>query len=114
MEIEYSELDGGIRLIRLNGELDLNGTYSIEVQFVRYCEGDHARVLVDLSGVSHIASVGIPMLVNTAKSVVERGGKFVLAGAQENVANVLELVGIPQMVPIYPDLESAKMGLSSP
>ncbi|NJC98766.1 MAG: anti-anti-sigma factor, partial [Anaerolineae bacterium] len=66
MEIEYSELDGGIRLIRLNGELDLNGTYSIEVQFVRYCEGDHARELVDLSGVSHIASVGITMLVNTA------------------------------------------------
>ena len=49
MKLDYTELDNGIRLIALNGALDMNGTYSIEVQFVRYCAGDNIRVLVDLS-----------------------------------------------------------------
>ena len=107
MKLEYSELKDGIRLIRLEGRLDLNGTYSIEVQFVNRCAGDGVRVLVDLSEVSYVSSVGIPMLVNTAKSVVSRGGKMAFIHPQETVFKVLELVGVPQMIPIFDDLDAA-------
>jgi anti-sigma B factor antagonist len=111
MKLEYSELKDGIRLIRLEGRLDLNGTYSIEVQFVNRCAGDGVRVIVDLSGVNYVSSVGIPMLVNTAKSVVSRGGKMVFVSPQENVVKVLELVGVLQVIPIYPDQKAAIRGL---
>lgn len=107
MKLDYSELKSGIRLIRLEGRLDLNGTYSIEVQFVNRCAGDGVRVLVDLSGVSYVSSVGIPMLVNTAKSVVSRGGKVAFLSPQENVVKVLELVGVSQVIPIYHDQKAA-------
>lgn len=107
MKLEYSELDDGIRLIKLNGRLDLNGTYGVEVQFVRYCQGENIRVLVDLSGVSYLSSVGIPMLVNTAKSVKNRGGKIAFLSPTENVAKVLELVGVSQVIPTYDDLNAA-------
>jgi len=111
MKLDYSELDNGIRLVKLNGVLDLNGTYSVEVPFVQHCAGDNVRVLVDLSKVSYISSVGIPMLVNTAKSVVSRGGKFALLRPQDSVIKVLELVGIPQIIPIFDNLDSAVSGL---
>mgnify|MGYP001032182048 FL=1 len=111
MKLEYSELKDGIRLIRLEGRLDLNGTYSIEVQFVNRCAGDGVRVIVDLSGVDYVSSVGIPMLVNTAKSVVSRGGKMVFVSPQENVVKVLELVGVLQVIPIYADQKAAIRGL---
>jgi len=107
MKLDYSELEGGIRLIKLNGILDLNGTYSVEVPFVRHCGGDNVRVLVDLSKVSYISSVGIPMLVNAAKAVVSRGGKMALLYPQDSVIKVLEMVGIPQIIPIYNDLDLA-------
>ena len=111
MKLEYTELDNGIRLIKLEGSLDLTGTYSIEVQFVRYCSGNNLRVLVDLSGVVLISSVGIPLLVNTAKSVVSRGGKMAFLQPSDNVYKVLELVGVPQVIPIYDDLDSAIAGM---
>lgn len=111
MKLEYSELKDGIRLIRLEGRLDLNGTYSIEVQFVNRCAGDGVRVVVDLSGVNYVSSVGIPMLVNTAKSVVSRGGKMVFVNPQENVIKVLELVGVLQIIPVYPDQKAAIQSL---
>ena len=107
MKLEYTELESGIRLIELNGSLDLNGTYSVEVQFVRHCSGNNIRVLVDLSNVDFLSSVGIPMLVNTARSVIERGGKMGLLRPTENVMKVLDLVGVSQVIPIYDDLDFA-------
>lgn len=112
MKIDYTELKDGIRLIKLEGRLDLNGTYSIEVQFVNHCAGEKVRVLVDLSGVNYVSSVGIPMLVNTAKSVVSRGGKMAFLSPQENVFKVLELVGVTQVIPIYNNQSKALKGLA--
>lgn len=111
MKLEYTELKDGIRLIKLEGRLDLNGTYSIEVQFANHCAGDKVRVLVDLSEVNYISSVGIPMLVNAAKSVASRGGKMAFLNPQDNVVKVLELVGVSQVIPIYQDLKTAIKGL---
>jgi len=111
MKLEFSELKNGFRLIKLDGRLDLNGTYSIEVQFVNHCAGENVRVLVDLSHVSYVSSVGIPMLVNTAKSVVSRGGKMAFINPQENVVKVLELVGVSQVIPIYPNQNAAMISL---
>lgn len=112
MKLQYSELDN-IRLIRLIGSLDMTGTYSIEVEFVRQCDGDNVFVIVDLSRVNYLSSIGIPMLINTAKSVVDRGGKMALLNPQQSVAEVLDIVGIQQIIPIYMDLESAKAWLNS-
>jgi len=113
MELRLTELENNIRLIQLEGALDMNGAYSIEVQFVRACEGDRIHVIVDLAKVSYISSVGIPMMVNTAKSVTAHGGKMVLLNPQNAVADVLELTGISEVIPIYFDLESAKAGVKS-
>ena len=85
MKLQYSELDGGIRLIKLSGALDMNGTYSIEIEFVRQCAGEHVRVIADLSRVNYISSIGIPMLINTAKSIASQGGKMVLLNPQHFV-----------------------------
>jgi anti-sigma B factor antagonist len=114
MKLEYSELENGIRLIALIGVLDLNGTYSVEVPFVQNCSGEKVRVIVDLSKVSYISSVGIPMLVNTAKSVRSRGGKIVFLDPQENVLQVLELVGISHVVPVLYDQKAAVRELQNP
>lgn len=111
MKLQSSELENGIRLIKLIGKLDSNGTYDIEIEFIRSCGGDKPRILVDLSKVNYISSIGIPMLVNTARSVMGRGGKLGLLSPQRNVLDVLELVGVSHMLPIYYDLKSAVAGM---
>jgi anti-sigma B factor antagonist len=112
MKIQVSELEHGVRLITLNGKLDENGVYSVEVDFIRHCaEGKH-NVLVDLSKVSYISSIGIPMLIHAAKLVRGRGRKVALLNPQHNVADVLDLVGVSHSIPIYYDLASARAGMS--
>lgn len=113
MKLEFNELENGIRLIKLIGALDLSGRYSIEIEFVRLCAGENVRVLVDLSDVEYISSMGVHMLVTSANSIAGQGGRIALLNPQPTVLNVLDLTGIMQLIPIYPDLESAKVGLSA-
>jgi anti-sigma B factor antagonist len=104
MELQYSELDTGIRIIKLSGKLDLSGTYNVEIDFVRHCTGDNLRVIVDLSKVNYISSIGIPMLINSAKLVINHGGKMALLNPQKAVADVLKITGIHLIIPIYENL----------
>jgi len=108
MELHYSELDNGINLIKLSGKLDITGTGDIETKFAGYCAGDKVRVIVDLSQVDYLASIGIRLLVLTAKSILSRGGKMVLLSPIDEVQSVLEITGIPAIIPSYSQLESAE------
>lgn len=108
MELQYNELDNKIRSIKLIGKLDVMGVGKIETQFAGCCSGDHVRVLVDLSEVDFLASIGIRLLIVTAKSLASRGGRIVLLNPIPEVHNVLEITGIPAIIPIYSSLESAE------
>lgn len=113
MEIQYSEV-GPIRMVKLIGKLDILGTGEIETRFAGYCAGDGARVLVDLSEVDYLASIGIRLLTVNAKSIASRRGRMVLLQPNANVKSVLEVTGIPSIIPMYDSLESAEAVLLAP
>ena len=108
MELHYTDLDNNIRMIKLVGDLDILGVGAIETRFAGYCAGENPRVLVDLSEVNFLASIGIRLLTLTAKSVASRGGRMVLLHPTPDVRHVLEITGIPAIIPIYDGLESAQ------
>ena len=107
MRLQYSELDSSTRLIQLSGTLDIHGVNDVELQFVRLCTGDNVCVLVDLSRVDYISSIGIPLLINSAKSLARHGGKMALLNPKKSVENILELTGIPLIIPIYANVNKA-------
>ena len=113
MELHYSKLENDIRLIKLAGDLDIIGVGNIETKFAGYCAGEHPRILMDISDVPFLASIGIRLLTLNAKSVVSRGGRMVLLNPAPDVRSVLEITGIPAMIPMYDGLESAETVLLS-
>ena len=108
MELQYTELEHAIRLIKLVGSLDILGVAAIEVRFAGYCAGENPRILVDLAQVEILASIGIQLLILNAKAVVGRGGRMVLVGPTPEVRTLLEEAGVPAIIPIYDGLESAE------
>jgi anti-sigma B factor antagonist len=108
MELHYSELENDIRLLKPVGSLDILGVEAIEIKFAGYCAGENPRVLVDLSEVDFLASIGIRLLTLNAKAVSSRGGRMVLLHPTPDVRSVLEVTGIPAIIPIYDGLESAQ------
>lgn len=108
MELQFSEMNNGIRAIKLSGELDIIGVGQIETKFAGYCSGERVHVVVDLSDVAYLASIGIRLLVMNAKSLATRNGKMALLNPNENVLHILEISGIPAIIPVYSSMESVE------
>lgn len=108
MELHYSDTENGIRLIRLIGKLDIVGAGEIKTKFTGHCAGEKVRVVVDISKVDFLASIGIRLLMLTAKSVASRGGQMILLNPIPEVQHTLEMTGIPSIIPIYSSMESAE------
>jgi anti-anti-sigma factor len=74
MELAVHDLDSGILGISLSGRMDIIGTQQIDLKFTALTSTRKAQILVDLSNVTFIASIGIRTLITTAKAQKARGG----------------------------------------
>ena len=111
MQLEIETLPSGIRQIKLTGRLDMLGANAIDNKFAFAVTTETGPVLVDLSAVEFIASIGIRLLVMNAKVQKSRGGRLVLYGPQPLVKEALLTAGIDLLIPTYDDFDAACAGL---
>jgi anti-anti-sigma factor len=108
MNITDEHLGNEIYKINLAGRMDIEGVSSIETTFASMTAAPRQAIIVDMSAVPYMSSIGIRALLINAKSLTKRQGKFVIFNPEANVRNVLVTSGIDQLIPIYDDLEQAK------
>jgi anti-sigma B factor antagonist len=114
MELAVHDLDSGILGINLTGRMDISGTQQIDLKFTALTATRRARILVDLSNVTFIASIGIRTLISSAKAQKLRGGSLVLFKPNHQVEEVLRATGIDAIIPIAHDIEAARGAFGSP
>ena len=108
MSIEFEDLNDGLRRIKLSGRLDITGTESISIKFTNLASAVARRVVVDLTAVSFLASIGIRELITNAKAQQQRGGRVVLfVGDNVLVAKTLEVTGIDALIPMFANAAEA-------
>ena len=103
MNLDVAELKDGITKVTLSGRLDIEGALKIDSEFNKIAEGNK-NVLVDLSAVTFLASLGIRTLITGAKAASNNGGKMVLLNPQPNVERVLRTSRVDTVIPIVDDL----------
>jgi anti-sigma B factor antagonist len=107
MEIATETLESGALLIRLNGRIDMAGAGSIGLPFTAALSNCTTPVIVDLSGVTYLASIGIRTFIMSAKALHNRGGKMILAAPSPEVRSVLDTVGVTDMLATKENVEEA-------
>jgi anti-anti-sigma factor len=113
MEIAVHELESGILGINLSGRMDIVGTQQIDLKFSAVTSTRRAQILVDLSNVTFIASIGIRTLIVNAKAQKLRGGSMVLYKPSDQVEEVLRATGIQAIIPFAHDLDAARGAFGS-
>ena len=111
MEMTVVMLGEGIKKIDLTGRMDIEGTQKIELRLAMEFAVEKAFVILDLSRVDFMASIGIGAIVSAVKSMKLRNSKMVLLNPQPFVAAVLERTLIHTVVPIVQNFEDAKKAL---
>ena len=106
------QLADGISHVCLNGRLDATGTATIEHAFSAMTCNAPGKIIVDLSRVSFLSSIGIRLLLAAAKAQAANGGALVLAAPQPLVRKVLEVAGIDLLVALVDNLHAAQARLA--
>ena len=109
MSIEFDDVTDSFRKIRLSGRLDIPGTEAISIKFSSLATGQGKRVVVDLTAITFLASVGIRELITNAKALQQRQGKMVIyVGDNATVAKTLDTTGIDTLIPVFSDAAEAE------
>ncbi len=101
MQLTTEHLSSGVEKIALAGRMDIAGTEEIDDRFTHLTTERSALIVVELSQVSFLASIGIRALVSSAKALARNGGRMVLANPQPLVGAVLKLACIDSFIPVY-------------
>lgn len=109
MSISHDDIGNDLRRIVITGRLDMPGTDSVASKLKELVAAPKKGVVVDLSSLKFLASIGIRTLIISAKAVEERGGKMVLvADGGSTVLESLVATGIDQMIPVFKSTAEAE------
>ena len=94
-------------VLPLEGEIDLHVSPRVAAALGVMIEQKPQRLVVDLSKVTYIDSSGLAVLIEGMQNVEAYGGKFILAGIQENVKPIFEIARLDQVFIIFPHVDAA-------
>jgi anti-anti-sigma factor len=110
MRFETTTLHPGLRRLTLDGRLDAAGVQAIDLAFTATASAGGTAVLVDLSGVDFVASLGIRLLLSNAQVLRRRGLAMVICGTRPAVKEVFDTVALDRIIPCVED-EAAALAL---
>src|SRR5581483_3497351 len=99
MQIIISDDVGPTAKVGLVGKLDIAGAEVIALPLATLA-GGKSGLVVDLSGVTFLASIGIRHLVSATKALSRRGGRLILVNPNDMVRDVLVTSGVTDLMPI--------------
>ena len=102
MEMNVTAMPRNGARVVLVGRLDAAGAAKIDLP-LSAAAGSNRHLLVDMSAVTFVASIGIRTLVLGAKTIQRRGGKLLLLSPRPEVEQVLQTIGVTDLLPIVRD-----------
>ena len=98
---------GNATIAAMPPRIDANNADRVQGELGALIADGSRAVLCDFSQNSYISSAGLRVLLATAKTLQDVGGKLILFGVTEYVQEILEIAGFSHMLPIHADEEEA-------
>lgn len=111
MQLEEERLGDAV-VLHVRGELDERTAPTLRQRLDRLIEDRRIRHLVlDFRQLTFIDSSGLGVLLGRYRRLQQRGGRMALVRPAAHVRAVLELSGVPRLIPVY---ASARQALGQP
>jgi anti-sigma B factor antagonist len=115
-EVPTASLDGGADVIVLiaGGELDYDSSPLLRTSIFSHIGAGKRRLVVDLSAVSFIDSMGIGVLVGTVSRLRSSGGGAVVVVCKtqnKQVLRIFDVAGVTDVISLYSSREEALRAL---
>lgn len=105
------DVHGDVAVVHARGEVDLTTSSILAEGIEAALAKTPSGIVVDLAGVSFLASVGMSVLI-TARRTAGSAAALVVVADGPSTRRPMELVGLDASIPLYTDVEAALASLS--
>ena len=106
-ELKVIEASDALTHLAVSGRLNVAGVSFLELQFTAQAAARRKHTLVDMSEVEFIASLGLGMLLSTAKALNNHQLRMVVVNPHEHVDRALRASSLDRIIPIAESREQA-------
>ncbi len=101
------------KILHVTGQLDESNVDEQAKGVYRLIESNaqNLYLIFDFSGLEYMNSKSIGYLTDWYSKVSAGGGKVVIAAARENILDILQVVGLTQLISTYSTLDEAKLAV---
>lgn len=104
------ERAGSTCIMRLVGELDEHTAADFRLRADDAIDGGYRHLILVLKDLSFVDSSGLGVLMGRYRRLLEQGGKVSLVAPPPHVRALLEMAGIPRLMPLYRSQRQALTG----
>ena len=106
MKIDVNQIDE-ITILTIDGMLTLGSEQTFQQVLGDLVAKGHKKVILDMTRVKYIDSLGIGQIAGGFTSLHEMGGQLVLARTNEKINELLRLTGLQNHIKTYNTVEEA-------
>ena len=97
----------GVHVLKLTGFLDGHTFVDLERKLEGLLKGGRVRLVMDLSGLTYIASAGVGVFINFHSQAERQKGSLQLANAGAHIQEIFDILGLDAIFVIHPNVPSA-------
>jgi anti-anti-sigma factor len=100
-------------LVTITGQLDESNVDEKSKEVYKLFEENEGKLslVFDLAGLEYMNSKSIGYLTDWYGKVKEKGGEVVISRAKPNIADILQVVGLTQLIKSYESVDEAKQAI---
>ena len=106
MEVSVS-MKKGVSVVSVKGRLETDSIGLFRNQFLHHLETLESNIVLNLSEVDYVSSVGLGNIVEVYQEATAKGVNMVVTGANEDVSRLFEITHIDQIIAVAPSLDEA-------
>jgi anti-sigma B factor antagonist len=111
-DVQSEELEGGIRVFTVRGELDMNTAPELEQALEGALADEEASIMLDLANCEFIDSTGIALIVRTWQRLDRDGGsggkgRLVICCINHQVRRLLKITGVESSISMHEQRDAA-------
>lgn len=100
-------------IVTMPDEIDLTNSGDLNGMLAALIAQSPQTVTVDLTATTFCDSAGINVLARAHELATASGGELRIALGHSPVARIIQLIGLDQIVPVYPDVQHSLDGDAS-
>lgn len=107
-KIETNILSTGTALIKIVGEMDIYSSPQLKDKTASLFLQGTKNIILDLSSLRFVDSIGIGVIVAALMRAKEKGGKLAIVNPTASVERLMNIVGLFQLLTKHQSIEEAQ------